>query len=324
MIFIRETTPAAIRRGTVVTSRSTPSTRRRTRSSSPSGVRCRSDAPCSTAWPTSWWTRRTTGASSAVSCSSTTAASSALALLALLDDVADPSEPRDHVRDVLAGRDDDADLVAGQDRDVVDRVDVGGVRHRDHQRTVPGGGDRQRVVALGDLGGHEVRGRHVDVEDPEVDVVEPVALGQCDGDTLGADRAPLEQHAVGAGTAGGGDLDRLQHLLARAQIQLDDDLGQRPGRTAARASAGARRSRRRTPRPARRAQPRAVQSTLEAFLRTLRQLRASPQAAARRRSSARTTERPGRPGCRGRRRFVCRVGELRSAMRSGSWCRRNR
>ena len=45
MIFTRETTPAAMRRGTVVMSCSTPSTRKRTRSSRPSGERCTSDAP---------------------------------------------------------------------------------------------------------------------------------------------------------------------------------------------------------------------------------------------------------------------------------------
>ena len=45
MILMRETTPATIRRGTVVTSASTPSTRKRTRISRPSGSRWMSDAP---------------------------------------------------------------------------------------------------------------------------------------------------------------------------------------------------------------------------------------------------------------------------------------
>jgi len=136
------------------------------------------------------------------------------AVVAFVNDVANARETGDHVRDVLAGRDDDANLVAGQDRDVVDRVHVRRIRHRDHQRAVPGGGDRQRVVALGDLARDEVRGRHVHVEDTEVDVVEPVALGQRHGHALRADCPAREQHTVGRGAAGSGDFDRLEHPLA--------------------------------------------------------------------------------------------------------------
>ena len=75
-------------------------------------------------------------------------------------------------------RDRDADLVAGHDRDVVDREDVRRVGHRDQQRALVGERDRHRLVALGDAGGDEVGGGHVDLEDAEVEVVEAVALGE--------------------------------------------------------------------------------------------------------------------------------------------------
>ena len=65
MIFTRETTPATIRRGIVVVSRSTPSTRKRTRMSRPSGSKWMSEAPSSTAWAMIELTSLITGASSA-------------------------------------------------------------------------------------------------------------------------------------------------------------------------------------------------------------------------------------------------------------------
>ena len=49
MIFTRETTPGTIRRGIVVVSESTPSTRKRTRMSRPAGSKWMSEAASSTA-----------------------------------------------------------------------------------------------------------------------------------------------------------------------------------------------------------------------------------------------------------------------------------
>ena len=74
MIFTRLMTPLTMRRGTVAESSSTPSMRKRTRSSWPSGDRCTSEAPCSTAWATIPLTSLMIGASSAESSSSTTSA----------------------------------------------------------------------------------------------------------------------------------------------------------------------------------------------------------------------------------------------------------
>ena len=65
MIFTREITPAIIRRGIVVVSMSTPSTRKRTRMSRPSGSKWRSEAPASTACATIEFTSLITGASDA-------------------------------------------------------------------------------------------------------------------------------------------------------------------------------------------------------------------------------------------------------------------
>ena len=210
----------------------------------------RSDAPSSTAWPTSWWTSLTTGASSAVSCSSTIASASSAPSSSTpsRDDVADAREARDHRRDVVARRDRDADLVAGEDRDVVDRVDVGRVGHRDEQRAVADERDRQRLVALGDLAREEVRRRHVDVEDGEVDEVEPVALGERDGDPVGADLPAREQDLLGrrAGLARRPAIASSTCSRER-QAELDDDVGRasRATRSRARRRAARRWARRR-------------------------------------------------------------------------------
>ncbi len=96
----------------------------------------------------------------------------------LADDVFEPVQARDQRGDVVRRRDRDADLVAGHDRDVVDREHVRRVGHRDQQRALVGERDRHRLVALGDGRADEVGRGHVDLEDAEVEVVEPVALGE--------------------------------------------------------------------------------------------------------------------------------------------------
>ena len=76
MIFTREIVPGTIRRGMCVLSRSTPSTRKRTRMSRPSGSKWMSEAPSSTPWAMIEFTSLITGASSADSRISVTSASS--------------------------------------------------------------------------------------------------------------------------------------------------------------------------------------------------------------------------------------------------------
>ena len=103
------------------------------------------------------------------------------------------------------GGDRDAHLVAGHDRDVVDREHVGGVGHRHEQRALAGEADRHRLVALGGGGRDEVGGAHVDREDAQVEVVEPVALGERAREPVLVERPALEQHLSGvdAGDARG-------------------------------------------------------------------------------------------------------------------------
>ena len=114
MIFTRETTPATIRRGIDVVSLSTPSIRKRTRMSRPSGSKWMSDAPSSTAWAMIELTSLMTGASSADSRMSVTARLGLVVLLLdrLGDRVVEPRHPADQRGDVVRRRDDRAQLVA--------------------------------------------------------------------------------------------------------------------------------------------------------------------------------------------------------------------
>ena len=233
MILTRETTPAAILRGTVVMSWSTPSTRKRTRTSRPSGARWMSEAPRSTAWATIWLTSLTTGASSEVSCRATTSPSSSSTISPSPDDVFEAVQARYERGDVVRGRDRDAHLVAGHDRDVVDREHVRGVGHRDQQRALVGEGDRHRLVALGDRRVDEVRRRHVHLEDAEVEVVEAVALGERAREPVLGERAVLEQHPLGRSAGRARALERVLDLLARGELHLHDHVGEEARRGAA-------------------------------------------------------------------------------------------
>jgi len=109
---------------------------------------------------------RTTGASSAVSCNSTTAASTPPPRSPDGSATTSPTPANRVITFAMSSwvRDRDANLVAGEDRDVVDRVNVGRVRHRDEQRVVANGRDRQRLVALGNLAADQLGSGHVDVE----------------------------------------------------------------------------------------------------------------------------------------------------------------
>ena len=69
------------------------------------------------------------------------------------------------------------DLVAGHDRDVVDREHVGRVGHRDEQRALVGERDGHAPRSAWRRVVDQVRGGHVDLEDAQVEVVEAVALG---------------------------------------------------------------------------------------------------------------------------------------------------
>ena len=85
----------------------------------------------------------------------------------------------------------------GQQRDVVDREHVRGIRHGQQQRVLVDVGDGNRGVTLGGRRAQQVGGAHVDLEHPEVEVIEAVALGDRAGELLGGDRLLVEQHALG-------------------------------------------------------------------------------------------------------------------------------
>ncbi len=198
MIFTRETTPAAIRRGTVVMSCSTPSMRKRTRTSLPSGAKWMSLAPALDRLADDLVDELDDGrVFGALVQRDDLAVLLLLQLLGRADDVFEPVQARDQRGDVVGRGNPDAHLVPGHDRDVVDRQHVRGVGHRDQQRPLVGERDRHRLVALGDGRRDQVRGAHVDLEHAEVEMVEAVALGQRAREPVGGDRALVEQDPLG-------------------------------------------------------------------------------------------------------------------------------
>ncbi len=215
MIFTRETAPAAIRRGIVVMSWSTPSMRKRTRDFLAVGrevdVRGAPLDGLADDLVDKLDDGRVFGA--LVQRDDLAAVLFGFGeLLGRADDVFQTVQAGDQPGDVIGRRDGDADLVAGHDRDVVHGQDVGGVGHRHQQGALVGEGDRHGLVALGDVGADEVGGRHVDREHAQVEVVQAVALCEGAGEPVGGDDPLVEQDPLGsrAGVAGG--LDRVVDL----------------------------------------------------------------------------------------------------------------
>ncbi len=187
MIFTRDTTPATIRRGIDVVSLSTPSTRKRTRMSRPSGSKWMSEAPSSTPWAMIELTSLMTGASSADSRMSVTAASVSSSSSCTASATA--SSRRDmrlmQRHDVIRRGDDRPQLVAGQQLHVVEGEDVRRIDHRDQQVAVVEA-DRDRAEAARRLWRDQVRGAEVGLVDVEVDVGEAEPLGGRARELLGA------------------------------------------------------------------------------------------------------------------------------------------
>lgn len=234
MIFTRLMTPSTMRRWTWAVSISTPSTRKRTRSSLPLGSRWMSDACCSTAWAMIWLTRRMTGASSAVA----QVHDLCWKLLGLLllggDDVVQARQARDQVGDVLAAGHRRADLLARQQRDVVDGEHVGRIDHRHEQGAVVQIADRDRLVALGGGDRDQVGGLHVRCEARQVEVLEAVALGDGARMAFGAEDALLQQDVLGRLAGAPRLLDRRGDALTIDEPEIDDDVGQKACRPPAR------------------------------------------------------------------------------------------
>ena len=104
------------------------------------------------------------------------------ALVVLLDGVADRG----------LGGDDGLDVVARHELDVVEREDVGRIRHRDRQRRA-GAADRDDLVLLGGLGRNQLEDRGVDVELGEVDEGNAVLAAEERGDLLVLDHPQLDE-----------------------------------------------------------------------------------------------------------------------------------
>ena len=221
MILMREITPLTMRRGTVVASLRTPSTRKRTRMLGPVGLEVDVGGAALDRLGDDLVDelddRRVVGRLAQVDDlgrarsppprrppSRSTTSSRRVRRLIRPDDVVGRGDRRAHV-------------VARHQRDVVDREDVDGVGHRDGERPVAGEGDGHRLVALGRRAGEQVGGRQVDVEDVQVEVVEAVALGDRAGEPLGRQRPRGHQHLLRRRAGLARDLDGLVDALASAR-----------------------------------------------------------------------------------------------------------
>ena len=90
----------------------------------------------------------------------------------------------------------DVAVQPGHHLDVVDREHVRRVGHRQQQRLVVDITDRDRPIAASRAHGQQVGCPHVDLVDVEVDVVEPVALGDRPGELIGVDHVVVAQAAT--------------------------------------------------------------------------------------------------------------------------------
>ena len=233
-ILMRETTPAAILRFTVAAGMSTPSTRNSTRVSPSSGFTWMSDAPCWIACATIEWTSLMIGASLSASSTSRLAPPSSPSSVSSSARSSIDSSMRARrwssrfrsSTDAAAGR----IAAAGHHADVVDRQDVGRVRHRQHERAVVGVSDGDRLIALGGLDADQVDRAHVEVVDGEVDEVEPEPLGDHTGELVVAQDAAFDEHEAGRAALRSSGCDGLLDRLGVGEAQVDHDLADHPRR----------------------------------------------------------------------------------------------
>ena len=139
-------------------------------------------------------------------------------------DLVEGVQALDERGDVLLGRDGGPHLVAAHQRDVVDGEDVAGVDHRDEQRAVVDDLDRDRAVALGRARGQQVGGRHVDLEDAEVDLVDAEALGDHARELVGRQDAALDEHLARAPSVGPRLRDRCLDRLPAGVSEVHHDV----------------------------------------------------------------------------------------------------
>ncbi len=102
-------------------------------------------------------------------------------------------EPLDRADQVALGGNDRADVAAGDDSQIVDREDVGGVRHR-HDQLVVLDANRQHQVLAHEVLGDERSGVGVDVVRAHIDEGEAHLLGNGLRDPVLADVAQVLEH----------------------------------------------------------------------------------------------------------------------------------
>ena len=97
--------------------------------------------------------------------------------------------------DVGGGRDDRQHVTARDRSDIVERIDVRGVRHRD-QETAVAFADRQGPIPAGEGVGQQRRRDGVDLEVGEVDELEPDLFGERSDEVGLLDHPEVDQDAA--------------------------------------------------------------------------------------------------------------------------------
>ena len=213
--------------GECMTSWSTPSTRNRTRTSRSVGSIWTSDARSPTAWVMIAWTSLTIGASSSAdsSCSSSVSSCSDACDRKGFDLAVHAGELLDRLLDVGGGRHHRLHVAVRDRADVVQRVHVRGVRHRDQELAVAFA-DRDRAVAARERVRQQHRGRRVDVVVGQVDELQPDLLGQGAHQVRLLDQPEIDQDATERLGGLAMLFERLLQLRRRDETLFDQDLSQ--------------------------------------------------------------------------------------------------
>ena len=134
----------------------------------------------------------------------------------------DPGEQR---LDVGGVGDDHPALQAGRHLDVVGGEHVGRIGHRHQQHLGVDVADRNRLVAPRRGDRQQVRRRHVDGVEGEVDMVEAVALGDRPRELAGVDRVLLQQQPLGRFAGEPALPHRRLDPFGAEKAELDQDVG---------------------------------------------------------------------------------------------------
>ena len=148
-----------------------------------------------------------------------------LLLDGLSDGIVQPAHPSDHTCDVLARGHDRLHLVARHELEVVERKHVRGIRDRDHQGAVLAAPDRHRLETSRRLHGDQVDGPGIGLEEVQVRVQQPEALGDRARQLVLGQGAALDEDLIRRPAGGARFLYGRVHSLAGQHAELDDDVG---------------------------------------------------------------------------------------------------